>query len=89
LELIADCLSGVWAYAVFLDGYLEPGDVDEALQAVAAIGDADVTIASHGTGAQRQNAWLIGYQGSMANPVPGTPANCITAYWSEWGQAAQ
>lgn len=80
-ELIADCFAGVWTYAVFLSGYLEAGDVDEAYAAAYAIGDPNVTVQSHGTGAQRQNAYLIGYQGSQANPVPGLPANCITAYW--------
>lgn len=39
LELQADYLSGVWAYYVQGYGYLEAGDVDEALNAASAIGD--------------------------------------------------
>src|SRR3954462_4055266 len=39
LELQADCLAGVWAEAVYKRGDLDPGDVDEALQAASAVGD--------------------------------------------------
>jgi predicted metalloprotease len=40
LELQADCLAGVWAHhADRMRSVLEPGDVEEALQAAAAIGD--------------------------------------------------
>ena len=39
-ELQADCLAGVWAHhAQQTRNILEPGDVEEALQAAAAIGD--------------------------------------------------
>lgn len=37
LELQADCFSGVWARS--MDGLLEPGDVQEALNAARKIGD--------------------------------------------------
>lgn len=37
LELQADCLSGVWARSV--KGLLEPGDIEEALNAARMIGD--------------------------------------------------
>jgi predicted metalloprotease len=39
LELQADCLAGVWARSSQQRDLLEPGDMDEALTAAAAIGD--------------------------------------------------
>ena len=38
-ELQADCFAGIWASSVKRRGLLEVGDVEEALQAAAAIGD--------------------------------------------------
>ena len=39
LELQADCFAGLWGNAAQRRGVLEPGDVDEALNAASAIGD--------------------------------------------------
>jgi hypothetical protein len=40
MELQADCLAGVWAvHANQANKWLEPGDVESALAAAAAIGD--------------------------------------------------
>lgn len=40
LELQADCLAGIWAHFAETElGVLEPGDIEEALNAAAAIGD--------------------------------------------------
>ena len=40
MELQADCLAGVWGYHARQDaGFLEPGDLEEALGAASAIGD--------------------------------------------------
>lgn len=81
-ELLADCFSGVWTYALGLDNYLEEGDIDEALNAVYTIGDYGFDNPQHhGTPLERQNAFLIGYNGSQANPVGGVPYNCIQAFW--------
>jgi predicted metalloprotease len=39
MELQADCYAGVWGHFAAQQGYLDPGDVEEGLQAAAAIGD--------------------------------------------------
>jgi len=39
LELQADFLAGVWAHHAQMRGILQPGDIEEALQAASAIGD--------------------------------------------------
>lgn len=68
MELQADCFAGVWAYhANQTTPMLEPGDIDEGLDAAAAIGDDTlqrnagrrVTPESftHGSSAERQR-WL-------------------------------
>ncbi|SHJ58415.1 hypothetical protein SAMN05444000_110103 [Shimia gijangensis] len=69
LELQADCLSGVWARAV--DGLLEPGDLEEALNAARMIGDDHLQkragripqphTFTHGTSAQRSRWFKRGY----------------------------
>lgn len=70
LELQADCLAGVWARSV--DGLLEPGDLDEALNAARQIGDDTLQrnagrvpqphTFTHGTSAQRSRWFGIGYK---------------------------
>ena len=50
LELQADCLAGVWANrADRMQDIIEEGDVDEALDAAAAIGDDRLQRGSRGT----------------------------------------
>jgi predicted metalloprotease len=39
LELQADCYAGIWGHYASRQDLLDPGDVDEGLQAAAAIGD--------------------------------------------------
>jgi len=49
LELQADCYAGVWAnHAQKMKNILEPGDVEEALNAASAIGDDHLQMQSRG-----------------------------------------
>ena len=50
LELQADCLAGVWAHhSQKSKAWLEPGDVDEGLNAASRIGDDTLQRQSQGT----------------------------------------
>ena len=82
LELQADCLAGVWANHAQADRQLlEAGDVAEAMNAAAKIGDDALQGAgggrvvpesfTHGTSAQRQHWFEAGLQG-------GSVKNCDT-----------
>jgi len=73
LELQADFLSGMWAhYAQEMLNTLETGDVEEALNAAAAVGDDNLQMKyqgrivpdafTHGTSAQRKAWFLKGWQ---------------------------
>jgi predicted metalloprotease len=68
VELQADCFAGVWAHhSQKGKGWLEQGDIEEAMNAAAQIGDDNMQRKSqgtvvpetftHGTSAQR-TAWL-------------------------------
>lgn len=67
LELQADCFAGIWAHSTDQRRLLQQGDVDEALNAAAAVGDDRIQRATtghvnaetftHGTAAQR-SAWF-------------------------------
>ncbi|SLN24184.1 Putative neutral zinc metallopeptidase [Roseovarius albus] len=73
LELQADCLSGVWARAV--GNLLEPGDLEEAVNAAQMIGDDHLQRRAgqvpqphtfqHGTSEQRARWFATGYQSGM------------------------
>ena len=72
IELQADCYAGVWAHSTEDDGLLEEGDIGYALNAAAKIGDDTLQKRTHGyvvpdsfthgTSAQRVNAFKTGYQ---------------------------
>lgn len=81
-ELQADCYAGLWArHAEERWGVLEPGDIESALEAAAAIGDDALQRASqgvvvpdsftHGTSEQRQTWFYRGFE-------TGDPGACDT-----------
>jgi len=71
LELQADCLAGVWARSTYDRGILESGDLQEGLNAAAAVGDdriqsqaqgrIDPESFTHGTSEQRAHWLQTGY----------------------------
>lgn len=81
LELQADCYAGVWAHSTDQRRILEQGDVDEALNAAAAVGDdriqkrttgrINVDSFTHGSAAQRSEWFKRGFES-------GDPRNCTT-----------
>ena len=73
VELQADCFAGVWANnAEKKHSFLDPGDVDAALQTASAIGDdtlqkrAEGRVVpdafTHGSAEQRKRWFMTGYQ---------------------------
>jgi uncharacterized protein len=80
LELQADCYAGVWGYSAQQRGLLDPGDLEEALTAAAAIGDDRIQAQSgrvdqdtwtHGSSEQRQRWFKRGFD-------TGDPNQCDT-----------
>jgi len=58
LELQADCLAGMWSHDTKQRDLLEPGDVDEAMAAAAAIGDD--RLQKQATGMVSPESWTHG-----------------------------
>jgi predicted metalloprotease len=70
IEQQADCLAGAYTKDAEAVGWLDPGDVDEALFMTRISGDppgtADDDPFAHGTGGERVAAFLDGYDGGLA-----------------------
>lgn len=73
VELQADCFAGVWAhYANKERDFLEPGDIEEAIQTASAVGDDHIQKSAgravspesftHGTSQQRMQAFTRGFR---------------------------
>ncbi len=72
LELQADCYAGVWGHETQQQNILEPGDLDEGLQAAASVGDDRIQKMSgqavspesftHGSSEQRVSWFRRGFQ---------------------------
>ena len=73
VELQADCFAGVWAHYAQKDrDFIEPGDIEEALNAASRIGDDSIQKTmrgyvvpdsfTHGSAAQRQRWFKIGFE---------------------------
>jgi uncharacterized protein len=81
LELQADCYAGVWGASVYARDILQPGEVQEALTATAAVGDdriqqqtqgrIDPETFTHGTSEQRVRWFRTGFDS-------GDPNDCDT-----------
>jgi predicted metalloprotease len=79
VELQADCFAGAWAREEFEKGFLESGDLQEAMNAANQIGDDRLTGGripssqyTHGTSAQRMEWFRRGYETA-------DPARCDTS----------
>lgn len=74
LELQADCYAGVWVANTGQRGHLQPGDIQEAMNAAASVGDdriqkqetgrVNVDSFTHGSSAQRMEWFNRGYKGA-------------------------
>jgi len=72
VELQADCFAGIWANRTAKKGYLEEGDIDEALNAANQIGDDTIQkrtqgyvvpdAFNHGTSDQRRRWFYQGFK---------------------------
>jgi predicted metalloprotease len=86
LELQADFLAGVWAHHTQNKGYLDIGDLEEAMQAASAIGDDQLKMQSrgrvvpdsftHGTSEQRMRWFKLGFE--TGDPAQGDTFNRST-----------
>jgi len=81
LELQADCFAGIWANSIRGEGVFLPGEINEALDAAAAVGDDRIQQAvtgqvspeswTHGSSDQRVEWFTVGFDS-------GDPSACDT-----------
>ena len=81
LELQADCYAGVWAHETQRENILDPGDIEEGMNAAAAVGDDRIQRATtgrvnqdtftHGSSSQRVTWFRRGLE-------KGEPKDCNT-----------
>ncbi len=79
-ELQADCFAGLWAYSIRDLNVFEQGEIHEALDAAAAVGDDRIQKAStgrvnpeswtHGSSEQRKSAFNRGYETGQISQCP-------------------
>jgi predicted metalloprotease len=73
-ELQADCFAGAWAAYLSQQGFLDPGDLDEATLAVFTARDVPNTAftdpRAHGTGFERTRAFADGYESGAGSCSP-------------------
>lgn len=79
LELQADCYAGIWAFSQAKNNVFEGNEINQAMDAAAAVGDDNIqeTVEgrvtpenwTHGSSEQRVNAFTTGYK-------TGDPAQC-------------
>jgi predicted metalloprotease len=61
-ELQADCFAGTWAHSGYEERLLQPDDLEEATNAVLAVGDFEIgSTRHHGTPQERRDAVLAGF----------------------------
>jgi predicted metalloprotease len=88
IELQADCFAGVWANrAQQKRSFLDPGDVDQALQTASAIGDDRLQKQmqgyvvpdsfTHGTSAQRKKWFSNGFNSGQTSACDTLSANAL------------
>jgi uncharacterized protein len=88
VELQADCFAGIWAnHAQQKQPFLDPGDVDQALQTASAIGDDRLQketqgyvvpdAFTHGTSAQRKHWFLNGFNSGKISDCNTFAANSL------------
>jgi len=88
VELQADCLAGVWANrAQRKHNFLDPGDVDQALQTASAIGDDRLQKETqgyvvpdsftHGSSAQRKRWFMNGFNSGQISACDTISANSL------------
>jgi predicted metalloprotease len=81
LELQADCFAGIWANSVSHLGIFQPGEINEAVDAAAAVGDDRIQQSiqgqvtpetwTHGSSEQRVQWFTNGFEN-------GNPQTCNT-----------